>query len=108
MRPSRRGVRRTCQDATGDAWDALDLRDVVVGEVLVAGGVEGLGVAEGPPQLGGHRVVVYLHHLGAHVVRFRQQRSVSQNTDPVAVSPQGAFWLAWWIPALMLIFTIRL
>lgn len=92
---SERKVRKslcTCQDAAGDPRDSLDVRDVVVGEVLVAGGVEGLGVAEGPPQLGGDGVVVDLHHLGAHVVRFRQQRSVSQNTDSGTVSPQFPLW----------------
>lgn len=69
----------TCQDSAGDARDALDLRHVVVHEVLVAGGVEEGRVAEHAPQLGGDGAVGRLDGLGAHVERLPHQRAVAQD-----------------------------
>lgn len=74
-----RGTRPTCQDSAGDPRDALDLRHVVVHEVLVAGGVEEGRVAEHAPQLGGDGAVGRLHGLGAHVKRLPHQRAVAQD-----------------------------
>lgn len=72
-------TRPTCQDSAGDPRDALDLRHVVVHEVLVAGGVEEGRVAEHAPQLGGDGAVGRLDGLGAHVKRLPHQRAVAQD-----------------------------
>lgn len=71
----------TCQDATRDPWDALNLCDVVVGEVFVASGIEGVGIAEGPPQFGGDGFIVYLDDLCTDVIPFRNKSSISQEAD---------------------------
>lgn len=73
----------TCQDSAGDPRDALNLRHVVVHEVLVAGGVEEGRVAEHAPQLGGDCSIRRLDGLGAHVERLPHQGAVAQDAHTV-------------------------
>lgn len=76
-------VSLTCQDTAGDPWDSLYLCDIVVHKVLIAGGVQVLGVTERPPQFGCDGFVVYFHEFSADVVNFRNKRSVSQDANAV-------------------------
>ena len=69
----------TCQDSTHDARDALDLSQVVVDEVLVAGGVEERWIAEHAPQLGGDCPIGCLNGLGTHVEGLPHQSAVPQD-----------------------------
>lgn len=60
----------TLQNATGDAWNALYLCHVVVGEVAVAGGIEELGVTEETPEFGSDCYIVFLNHFSAYIKAF--------------------------------------
>lgn len=57
----------TQEDAAGHTRDALDLREVVLGEVVVAGGAGRGAVAEEAPECGGPRAVVRGEDLGTDV-----------------------------------------
>lgn len=57
----------TLDEAAGSARDALDLSDIVHGEILIAGGIEEAGGAEKLPELGANCLVPLHHHLGAEV-----------------------------------------
>ncbi len=71
----------TCQDATGDSWDALYLCDIVVGKVFVTSGVEVLRITEGPPQFGGDGLIVYFDDFCTDIIPFRNKCSIPQETD---------------------------
>ncbi len=75
----------TAQNATHNSGDSLHFRDVVVGEIAVAGGVQELGVAEQPPEFGGDRGVFSLDDLRAHIEAFPNQSPVSQHTHSVEI-----------------------
>lgn len=92
MSGERRGPGPTCQDSAGDPRDALDLRHVVVHEVLVAGGVEQRRVAEHSPQLSGDGAVGRLDGLGAHVKRLPHQRAVAQDAHAAEEGKQVHFF----------------
>lgn len=92
----------TSQDATGDSRDSLDLANVVVGEVIIAGGVQELWVTEGSPKLGGDRGISLLYGLGTNVKALRHKSSVPEHTHPIqdkvcmimdALCPKGTFWI---------------
>lgn len=57
----------TQEDAAGHPGDALDLRDVVLGKVLVAGGIGHGAVAEEAPERSGGRAVIDSVDFGAEV-----------------------------------------
>lgn len=50
---------QTFDEATGCTRDALDLRDVVLGEVLITGGIEKARGTEKAPELCGHRLISF-------------------------------------------------
>lgn len=72
----------TEEDAAGHAGDALDLRDVVLGKVLITGGAGHGAVAEKAPERGGCRAVVGGVELGTDVKAASRQGTVPQQTDP--------------------------
>lgn len=74
-------LKTTCQDAASDPWDPLYLCDVVVGEEFITGGIEGIRIAEGPPQFGGNGFIVYLNELCTDVISFGGKSSISKQTD---------------------------
>lgn len=57
----------TQEDTAGHAGDPLNLREVVLGEVLVADGAGHGVVAEEAPERGGHRPVVGGEDFGTDV-----------------------------------------
>lgn len=71
----------TCQDATSDPGDSLYFCDVVVDEVVITSGIEGVRITEGPPQFGGDSVIVYFDDLCTDVIAFREKSAVSQKAD---------------------------
>jgi len=90
----------TCQDATGHSRDSLDLANVVVCEVIIAGGVQELGVTEASPKLGGDRAISPLYGLGTNVKALRHKSPVPEHTHPIqdmvcmiinALCPKGTF-----------------
>lgn len=72
----------TPQNAAGDPRNALDLCDVVVGEIRVTGCVQKLRIAEEAPEFGGERRVFALDDFGAHIEAFPNQSPVSQHAHP--------------------------
>jgi len=81
--------RVTSEDAAAQAGDALDLRQVVVSEVVVTRGVAPVARrAEALRQPAGRRHVAPRYRLGADVEAVPHQRPVPQHADP-APPPHG-------------------
>lgn len=73
---------QTFDEATGSTRDALDLRDIVSGEVFITGGIEEARGAEKAPQLCGHRLISFPSQLGTDIKAVARQRAVTQEADP--------------------------
>jgi hypothetical protein len=57
----------TQEDTTGHTRDALDLCDIILYKVLIAGGAGARAIAEESPERSGHRAVVDHLHFGTGV-----------------------------------------
>lgn len=73
---------QTFDEATGSARDALDLRDIISGEVLITGGVEETGGTEKAPEPCGHRLISFPSQLGTDIKAMARQCAVPQEADP--------------------------
>lgn len=73
---------QTFDEATGSARDALDLRDIVSGEVLITGGIEETGGTEKAPEPCGHRLISFPSQLGTDIKTMARQCAVPQEADP--------------------------
>lgn len=72
----------TCQDAAGDAGNTLHLRNVVVAEILVTGGVEELRVTEKSPEFGGNCTIGWLDGFCTDIKALRYQRPITKHAYP--------------------------
>lgn len=89
--PAKNSRALTQQDATGHTRNALDLCDIVSGEVLITGGIEEAGGAEKAPELCGHCLISFPSQLGTDIKAMARQCAVPQEADPKERNKGG-----WW------------
>lgn len=98
----------TCQDATGDPWDALDLTHIVGNEVLVTGSIEERWITEHAPQLGGDCPISCFNGLGTHIKALPHQCAVPQDTHTAEKKGtkrlSGHWWSGWWLCVCVCLF----
>jgi hypothetical protein len=80
---------QTFDEATGSARNALDLCDIVSGEVLITGGIEKARGAEKAPEPCGHRLISFPSQLGTDIKAMARQCAVSQEADPRERNKRG-------------------
>lgn len=80
---------QTFDEATGSTRNALDLRDIVSGEVLITGGIEESGGAEEAPEPCGHCLISFPGQLGTDIKAMARQCAVPQEADPRERSKGG-------------------
>lgn len=66
----------TQEDTTGHTRNALDLSDIVLHKVLIAGGSQAGAVAEEAPERGGYRAIADNLHFGTGIKVAIRQRAV--------------------------------
>lgn len=79
----------TFDEATGSTRNALDLGDIVSGEVLITGGIEEAGGTEKAPELCGHCLISFPSQFGTDIKAMARQRAVPQEAYPRERSKQG-------------------